>query len=100
MLNELLSRLHEEEKLGYVNKESLLQIAEYLVSRSLREINQDPNSRQAYEVLIKYRTYKLIATNKHVAQFNLDKERLKHYKTRCSRCGLAITNMTLSNHVC
>ena len=100
MLNELLSRLHEEEKFGYVNKESLLQIADYIVARSLREVNQDPNRFQAYEVLAKYRIAKLIATHKEAAKFNIEKERHKPYRAKCSRCGLAITNRTLSNHIC
>ena len=100
MLNELLSRLHEEEKFGHVNKESLLQIADYIVARSLREVNQDPSISEAYEVLTKYRICKLIATYKWAAQRNIEKERLKPYRSRCNRCGLAITNKTLTNHIC
>ena len=100
MLNELLSRLHEEEKSGYVNKETLLQIADFIANHTYRELNQEPSSPQAYDILHKYRFDKLLVASKYVAPIYVDRERKKTYQKRCAYCGLAITNKILSDHTC
>ena len=93
VLQPYVDRVFEEEKTGSVQKETLLQIADFFATHTLREINQDYRAAlQAHEILIKYRLYKLVATYKQAIQNNIDKERKKPYQARCSRCGLAITS--------
>lgn len=99
-LADLVNQVLREEESGVVQKESLLQIADFYTTHSLREINQEHANYQAHDLLCRYRLYKLIATNRFVAQFNIDRERKKPYRVRCSRCCLAIANKVLSLHKC
>jgi hypothetical protein len=100
LLSDLVYALIEEEKTGYVHKNTMLKIASYIVSHPIAELKHDSNYAYACAILAKYRVYKLTATFRQSAEMNIKKERLRPYKFRCGRCGLAITAKDRSRHTC
>jgi formylmethanofuran dehydrogenase subunit E len=91
-LSMLLDRVRVEEvSLGYVRKESLINIAEYVVTHGFREISKE-ESIQVNIILAKYHLYKLTVSYRSMNLFNIEKEREKPYQARCSRCGLPISS--------
>jgi len=99
-LDEIVAQVHKEEKTGFVNKETLLRIVLYRSNHTDAEINKDPVSQEAYDLLFKYRMLKLMTTSKYVIPFYVQKELKKPYSVRCSRCGKANINKNLSEHIC
>jgi hypothetical protein len=91
-LSTLISRVHEEENsLGYTRKESLIAIAELILSG---RYSKEEYSR-AIQILAHYNLAKL--ANIHHSYRStcwrlINAELAKPYKGRCARCGKPLTN--------
>ena len=104
-LSILLDRVRAEEaSLGYARKESLINIAEYILT--WHDYAKE-ESREAIAILAKYHLANLANTHPKYRKRSwelIEKELVKPYERRCGRCGLVITAKksleTGYGHVC
>lgn len=92
-LSVLLQRVHDDEKsFGFVGKETLVNVAEYVVvARNYSQLEYD----SALKILAKYHLAKLANRDARfrIRVWNLiNGELAKKYVGRCRRCGLPISN--------
>ncbi len=95
-LTELIQNVHAEEQTnGYVNKTSLLQIAQYILDNAykypIRYTETEYND--AVIVLAKYHLAQLLDIHHRSRVIKLIQlEAAKHYESRCGRCGAPISS--------
>lgn len=93
-LSTLIKRVHDEElSLGYVRKESLIDVAQYVLSWPSKYSQEEYS--EAIRLLARYHLAKLanLSPRHRIMTWRLiNRELAKPYKARCRRCGLPISN--------